>query len=231
MHVVGVDSCKGGWVAVLYDTDAASLSARAYLSFAALLDAYPDAEAIGVDIPIGLSEGKPRQCDVASRRILGPRRSSVFPAPDPRVLFEPTWWHAEARSRALTGKGISQQSFAICRKVLEVNWAMQWENQDRVFETHPEVGFWALAGRKPMEFRKTWPEGYWERLDLLEAAFGIPLWSLDEARNLARPAAPDDVLDATVAAWTARRVAEGIAERLPPDPSIDTRGLRIEMVY
>jgi predicted RNase H-like nuclease len=216
---------------MLYDTDAASLSARAYLSFAELLEAYADAEAIGVDIPIGLSGGKPRQCDTAARRVLEQRRLSVFPAPDPRVLFEPTWWHAEARSRKLTGKGISRQSFAICRKVLEVNWLMQWERQDRVFETHPEVGFWALAGRVPMEFRKTWPEGYEERRELLADALGIPIWDREEARTLAGPAAPDDVLDATVAAWTARRFAEGRAERLPAEPPIDARGLRLEIVY
>ncbi|MBW3631956.1 MAG: DUF429 domain-containing protein [Chloroflexi bacterium] len=131
----------------------------------------------------------------------------------------------------LTGKYISAQAFAICRKVAEVNWAMAWVEQDRVFEIHPEVSFWALAGGQPMQYRKTWPEGYAERRELLAEAFGIPISSREEAREAARPAAPDDLLDAVVAAWTARRVADGIAERLPPNPPVDRRGLRMEIVF
>jgi predicted RNase H-like nuclease len=231
MRVAGVDSCRGGWLAVTYDTDTGQLSPRAHLSFMALLESIPEAAAIAVDMPIGLSEDGPRRCDIEARKVLGPRRSSVFPAPDPRVLFAPTWWEAEQRSRALTGKGISRQSFAICRKVAEVNWAMQWESQARVFEVHPEVCFWALANRRPMTFRKTWPEGYDERVALLETAFAMPLWSREEARDVARPAAPDDLLDAVAGAWTARRLVEGVAERLPAEPAVDRRGLRMEIVF
>ncbi|MBW3631957.1 MAG: DUF429 domain-containing protein [Chloroflexi bacterium] len=92
MRVVGVDGCREGWVAVTWDTEARTpqeaLSARVHTSFMDLLDACQEAMAIGVDIPIGLSESEPRQCDIAARKVLGPRRSSVFPAPDPRVVFE-----------------------------------------------------------------------------------------------------------------------------------------------
>jgi predicted RNase H-like nuclease len=135
-----------------------------------------------------------------------------------------------ARSFELTGKYLSQQTFGVGRKVAEVNWAMLGENQDFIFEIHPEVSFWALAGR-PMQFRKTWTEGFDERRALLEEALAMPLWSREEARLLAGPAQPDDVLDADVAAWTARRQADGIAERFPLDPPIDARGLRMEIVY
>ena len=37
--------------------------------------------------------------------------------------------------------------------------------------------------------------------------------------------------DAVAAAWTARRVVEGVAERLPAEPAVDRRGLRMEMVF
>ena len=37
--------------------------------------------------------------------------------------------------------------------------------------------------------------------------------------------------DAVAAAWTARRVVEGVAERLPPAPAVDRLGLRMEMVF
>ncbi len=59
----------------------------------------------------------------------------------------------------------------------------------------------------------------------------MPRWPREAARDLARPAAPDDLLDAVAAAWTARRVVEGIAERLPAEPAMDRRGLRMEIVF
>ena len=88
-----------------------------------------------------------------------------------------------------------------------------------------------MAGGRPMAHAKGTPGGYEERRALLADVLGLAVWSRDEARAIARPAAPDDVLDATVAAWTARRWAEGTAGRLPPDPSLDARGLRMEIVY
>lgn len=231
MHVVGVDGCPGGWVAIAYDTAARTLTPRVHRSFPELLAAYPDATCIGVDIPIGLAEGEPRRCDVAARRVLGPRRSSVFPAPDPRVIDARTYEEALALSRSLTGAGISKQGFAIYPKVAEVNRAMTPALQSRVVEVHPEVGFWALAGERPMAHAKGTPEGYEERRALLVDELGVTIWTRDEARRVARPASPDDVLDAVVAAWTARRRADGRAGRLPPDPSVDAQGFRMEIVY
>jgi predicted RNase H-like nuclease len=232
VQVVGVDGCPGGWVAVVFDLETRALTPRFHGSFQQLLDAYQDAAAIGVDIPIGLSEGAPRACDVEARKVLLHRRSAVFPAPDPRVLFEPTYEDANAQSLVLTGKGISHQAFNICRKIAEVNWAMQRQDQERVFEVHPEVSFWALAGGRPMEFKKSRPEGYEERRTLLSNELGVPIWPLSDARSVARPASADDVLDATVAAWTAWRAADHRAKRLPGNgPARDARGLKMEIVY
>lgn len=87
------------------------------------------------------------------------------------------------------------------------------------------------AGGRPMAFSKGKPEGYRERQRLLAEALGVAIPSRAEAFKLARPAEPDDVLDAIVAAWTARRAAEGRAGKLPPDPLVDARGLRMEIVY
>ncbi len=158
MRVVGVDGCPGGWVAIEWDTEAKTLTPLVHTSIAALLEAHADAEAIGIDIPIGLAEGKPRGADVEARRVLEHRRSSVFPAPDPRLLDAANYAEAGTLSRSLTGKGLSKQSHAIFSKVAEVNRALTPEMQDRVFEVHPEVSFWALAGR-PMGHSKSKPEG------------------------------------------------------------------------
>jgi len=231
VRVVGVDGCPGGWVAIDFDTEARTLSPRVHPYFAELLAAYPDAACIGVDIPIGLAEGEPRCCDIEARRVLGPRKSSVFPAPDPRILTAPTYADALARARTLTGAGISKQGQAIYPKVLEVNWTLTPALQGRVVEVHPEVSFWALAGARPMAHHKGKAEGYEERRALLADELGIAVWLRDEAFVVARPAAPDDVLDATVAAWTAKRQADGHASRFPVVPQVDARGLLMEIVY
>lgn len=236
MLVVGVDGCPGGWVAVAYDKEAHTLTPTVHPSFADLLAAYPDAACIGVDIPIGLAQGEPRRCDVEARTPLGfPRRTSVFPAPDPRAIIPaitaPTYEKAVERVRSLTGSGMSIMAYSIYAKILEVNWTLTPALQGWVVEVHPEVSFWALGGGMPKTHHKSKPEGFEERRALLAAALGTTIPSRKEAFGLARPAAPDDILDAMVAAWTARRQAEGRAERLPADPSTDARGLRMEMVY
>ncbi len=230
MRVVGVDGCPGGWLAIEYDDEARSITPTIHRSFAELLAAYPTGTRIGVDIPIGLAQGEPRRCDVEARKVLGARRSSVFPAPDPRVVTAATYERASDLSRTFTGGGISQQAFAIFPKILEVNWAMTPALQDRVFEVHPEVSFWALAGR-PMEHSKATAEGFNERRELLMEALGVDIPERRAAGAWAKPAAADDVLDAIVAAWTARRHAIGTAGRLPGEPQIDARGIRLEIVH
>jgi predicted RNase H-like nuclease len=81
-----------------------------------------------------------------------------------------------------------------------------------VVEVHTEVSFAALAGA-PLAHRKASWAGAEERRALLAAA-GVHL-----GRDLgaAGAAAVDDVLDAAVVAWSARRVALGTA-RSHPDP-------------
>jgi predicted RNase H-like nuclease len=239
MRVVGVDGCPGGWVAVTWDTVDKTLVARVHPTFVEVLDVYQDAAALGVDIPIGLGEGQPRQCDLLARKAISPRGSCVFPAPDARLVealiqtnaSAHDFRHALSLARELTNKGISKQVFYICPKITEVNLAMTPELQQRVFEIHPEVSFWALAGKQPMVHKKRRQAGYDERAMLLEEKLDVTIWPRKEAFENARPAKPDDVLDAAVAAWTARRVSEDNAELLPTNPPIDRRGLRMAIVY
>jgi Protein of unknown function (DUF429) len=77
MKALGLDACRGKWLAVVLDEgrfDDARLASDA----AALVSAWPDAAAIGVDIPIGLPETPLREADRAAREFVGERRSSVF---------------------------------------------------------------------------------------------------------------------------------------------------------
>jgi predicted RNase H-like nuclease len=213
LRAVGVDGCRGGWLAVPLDGGEAVV----HPTFAALLRAEPDA-ALAVDVPIGLLDAGrtgDRACDKAARRLLGfPRRASVFPPPL-RVRLGATERPPE----------MGHQSFGILPKVREVDARMTPALQGRCVEAHPELAFTLLTGR-PMRHAKRTAEGKAGRRRALARVPGHPFARLPE---LPRGAAMDDLLDARVLAWTAGRVARGESLRVPEDPPVDSRGLRMEI--
>jgi predicted RNase H-like nuclease len=181
--------------------------------------------AVGVDIPIGLASGGYRQCDRAARALLGPRRSSVFPAPVRGVLRAETWEEALHGCRELAGHGLSRQAYGILAKVREADELLDPDVQRKVVEVHPEVSFTLLSG-SPMRHHKSSPLGRAERLASLERVFG----DVGEGSAARLPGArPDDVLDAYAVLWSARRFASAKATRLG-DGRRDSRGLRMEIV-
>ena len=225
--VGGLDGCAGGWVLVSSPVDARGRSSVLVVSdlvpVLAMIDT-GELAAAGIDIPIGLQDGDPRPCDIAARRMIGPRRSSVFPAPARSVLGAKTYDEACTRSVAVCGKSISRQGFGIVPKVASVDLVMTPARQDALFEVHPEVSFTAMAGR-PMTYYKARPEGRAERLALLRREFP----DLDQHAGTRLPGTnPDDVLDAFATAWSARRRLRGDHIQLGGD--LDERGLRMEIV-
>jgi predicted RNase H-like nuclease len=104
---------------------------------------------------------------------------------------------------------MSKQSYAIGAGIFEVDAALQ----DRVYEVHPEVCFAAMKG-EPLPYSKRSWNGLMERRRLL-AGVGIEI-----PDDLAGPGAipPADVLDAAAVAWSAQRIATGLAKALPESP-------------
>ena len=235
MVVAGLDGCRAGWVmATLTPGDAAqrapglAVSVIPRLADVAPLLADGRLVAAGIDIPIGLPERAPRACDVEARRLLGPRRSSVFPAPVRAVLATSSYEDACAASRAGSGKAISRQLFNIVPKIREADDVLRQAPTlaRSLFEMSPELSFTVLAGA-PMASNKRTAEGRAQRLAALRVAFG------EAAGRLAREpppagAARDDVLDALVGAWTASRRVAGA--HLALGGELDERGLRMEIV-
>jgi len=76
-----------------------------------------------------------------------------------------------------------------------------------------------------MKHRKKRVAGRQERQLLIAAAFGRGVFerAWDSLRGQA--VAPDDLADAFAAAWTASRIVDGRAERLPKAPQLDAEGL------
>jgi predicted RNase H-like nuclease len=259
---VGVDGCRGGWFSVGFTgggpgapgappEGAAEGPGPAHLGpvegWEAALD--PDVASLWarwgaraglvlVDIPVGLpDEGAERACDGEARRLLGPRRSSVFPAPCRAVLEAMDWAEASRVNRERTGRGLSRQSWHLVPKIRDVDALLhrRREARERLREAHPEVLLHALAGGRPMAYRKKLREGEEERLAVLERALGpsapLPrqILSAALAAHPRRLLARDDVVDAlagAVAAWIGRMGFR----TLPARPPRDGRGRPMEMV-
>jgi predicted RNase H-like nuclease len=221
--VLGVDAWKKGWVGVSVVDGRFSVALIAP-KIAELLYAFPNAAVAAVDIPIGLPTNLPRACDAAAAAFVGPRRSSVFPTP-PRAALEAATFHdALIASRRVLGIGISQQSYALGPKILEV--ALIAVVGDRIIEVHPEVCFRAMAGRALAFPKSTWA-GMKHRLDLLAGA-GIVL---PADLGVANAVGPADVIDAAAAAWSARRYLRGEAESVVNPPEVSAEGRQMTIWY
>jgi predicted RNase H-like nuclease len=98
-----------------------------------------------------------------------------------------------------------------------------------VYELHPEVSFAVLLGTpalapKTSRAASSPTHGMVERRRGLEAK-GI---SLDQfGGTAALRASVDDMLDAAVAAWTARRLARGQATSFPDPAPLDPSGRQV----
>ncbi len=226
--VIGVDGCRGGWLAVERRGDG-TVDAQLLTDLASLLRRVRCGKvaALAIDMPIGLLDQQPRSCDVEARRLLGPRRSSVFPAPVRDALAAEDYEDACRRSRSVSGKALSKQAFNLVPKIAEVDRLITPGDQDRVVEAHPECAFVRLAGT-PLESAKRTAEGQRLRerlLDGVDPALGRLVRAERE-----RGALPIlDVIDAAVLTVTADHVATGTERRLGTD--IDPRGLRAEIAY
>lgn len=202
--VAGVDGYRKGWVAVSLDPSG-DVQVSTHATFSEVLSLR--ARVIAVDIPIDPPGLGARPTDAAARAFVGgSRASSVFPTPPRAALEARTFAEAAEIARTITGKGISQQAFALGRKILEVHALA--EVDERVIEMHPEVSFCELAGGQLLESKHT-PEGLERRRALLAEAGIEPPGAF--------PGVPEaDLLDAAVGAWTAARYSAGTAEPVPP---------------
>ena len=212
--VLGVDGAAGGWLGVLL-LDGYFAGADLQPTIAALLGTFPDVTVIGVDIPIGLPVGRGRPADTAARAFVGPERaSSVFSTLPAEVLVAPTYAKAAEIAVRILGKSLSRQSYALGDRIFEV--AEIVGSDHRIMEVHPEVSFRALQG-EPLRYSKHSWSGIAERRTLLAAAGVLLPDNLPGGGH----AAPDDVVDAAIAAWSAMRVALGRSSTLPAGPSGD----------
>ena len=226
----GIDGCRAGWIVAGWDGTAWVLE-----RVEALADVVPlmrQQATVCIDMPIGLSVTGVRQCDAAARRLLGPRRSSVFPAPPRMALVDRPYAELNTASKRRFDRGLSKQAFYLLPKIRETEAllrgglcrAQEW------LETHPELCFTALNDGTPMQHNKKTDAGFRERIAVLERSLQYPIHSLvnrTQERTLRSQVLRDDLVDAMVCGVVAclptdRRMSVPVDE-----VEIDQVGLRM----
>jgi len=234
--VIGIDGCRAGWFAIIRRNGKWLFTLANTLSV--LLADYAEAERIFIDMPIGLADDSPRQCDQLARRLLSPyRHSSVFSTPVRDAVYAEDYATACRINARYTGSRITKQTWNICPKIREVDTFLRQHNnwQTRFYESHPEVAFYALNRQQPLSTRKKSDEGQEQRLALL-------LQEIEPARQLFTTAMQDyprnrlqadDILDAMVLAVMASRTErdDNNLVSLPELVERDRYGLPMRIVY
>lgn len=224
--VVGVDGARGGWVVAEYERSSGSCSLRFVEALASVADSLRggDITTAVIDMPIGLPLDGNRPADALARARLGPRRATFFPTPLRGVLDCGSWEEANERSRMVSGRGLSKQSWNLVPKILEVD--NEWTNELRetLVEGHPEITFSEMAG-SPLLAKKSTPEGERNRVELLSLHLtpDVPRL-LDDVPRAWRT----DAIDALALAWTADRSRTGTAIRLGGE--LDPLGRPMQLV-
>ena len=239
---LGLDGCRAGWVVVaarwrVGRPEAIDWQGRIVSSLADALAIWPEAATVAIDIPMGLTESGPRQCDRLGRALLPrARRSSIFPAPVRSALAGRTRAEADALHRQADGRGVAAQTFNLFPKIREVdNWLRtQPKWRGRIIEVHPEVVYTLWNEQGPLLGSKKTAEGQRQRAELIRARWGLaPLSqvraSLHDAGHRRADFAEDDLLDAFAVTGAAIRRTQGYALCWPDPPETDRFGLTMAL--
>lgn len=240
--VVGVDGCKGGWIAVSMAPGQKPVT-NIHETFLKLVDAYPTDALICVDMPIGLPDtaiAGGRGAESAARTVLNLRKSSVFSIPSRSAVFlelgpltpyelrkaARARTSAHARATSTPSTGVTFQAFSIFPKIREIDELLHADMtaRSRVFESHPEVAFCILNDQEEMQHPKKSKAGMTERRALL-ARLGLG----DEFVAQSPPAGSgaDDFLDACAMLFIAGRITRGEARPFPDPSGRDSHGIPI----
>ncbi len=218
MIVAGADVWKGKWVVVILDDGHFSRGFVA-ATFAEVVENLNDVAIIGVDIPIGLPTGADRRMsDIEARAFVGSRRSSVFFTPPAELLDCTSAAEANDLARRLNIPGIAAQTFALKKQILAVQPFA--ERDDRIYEVHPEVSFREACGEEVLWPKSSWNGQMVRRSILAERGIELP-----QILHELGGADPSDILDASIVAWSATRIARDSAKRFPE------HGFRISTIW
>lgn len=229
---VGVDGCKGGWVAAVIEQG--ELRIEKYGDISELIAKYPKFDNMLIDMVIGLPANQKQydnRPDSTARRLIAPRTSTIFAVPSRQAVYEETEEAQIKVNRSVLGKGLAKQTMAIIPKMRELDIFLSENDRYKnvIKESHPEVCFARLNGAVVMT-KKSEMHGLMERVQILSQFF--PNLSVDSIRVRAKElhCNRDDIVDAVCLAVTANLDLQGDTEVIPKDVMVDNHGLKMQMV-
>lgn len=226
---IGVDGCKGGWIASIYDKG--SFEIKKYASVEELVESNKNYNELLIDMVIGLQSNKDEvRPDNAARALIPGRTSTIFAVPARQAVYaENREAIREANKKAL-GKDLPAQAIAIIPKMRELDEFLQDnpEHKNRLKESHPEVCFSRLNGSVVMS-RKADGEGITERVGIIKQYMPeiTEEYIYQEAKRFKCNA--DDIVDSIVLCITANLEAQGKTDVIPEYVQEDITGLKMQM--
>lgn len=226
---IGVDGCKGGWIAAISDPD--GLRFEKHSSIEELVRGHSDFSECLIDMVIGLQEKKEDvRPDSFARHIINRRASTIFPAPCRQAVYADTVAQKYDLNQQILGKKFTPLTLGIMPKMRELDeFLNRYPMYKNVLkESHPEVCFSRLFGATVMT-RKSTAEGIGQRIDILSRYVPMDQKYLREKAKEFK-CNMDDLLDASCLAVTAALVQAGKWESIPAEPMKDARGLLMQMI-
>lgn len=241
--IAGVDGCRAGWIAVLWNIESGEWRFRFSPALAGIVDAAEQPHVVAVDMPTGFAdraERGGRPCERAARKLLPGKTSSVFATPCRAALAADTYAEASALNHASGPHGVrlTKQCYNLFPKMRELDALLQARPalRRRIFEAHPELAFMRMNGGRPVLVPKRKPEGQAVRQRLL-ARHGFAstgrVWATyrHDAGLRRSDAGPDDGLDAAAVCRTALLIHRTEAAHLPDSIARDCHGLPMAIWY
>jgi predicted RNase H-like nuclease len=194
-----------------------------------VVDFRPKFDAAAINIPLGFpDEPTPHEsfgsCEDEAREMIGwPRRVALRPIPSRAAL------NAKTRAEALALEPwLTTYDFRRFRWLIQAANVFQPFHQRSFYSASPELSFTLLNEDQPLRSSPFHEDGVLERMALIRN-------KLPGAEELITQVPPDGagqwhVMNAVALLWTARRASGRAMNRLPMDPTWDTKGLRVELV-
>ena len=228
---VGIDWMKPYWLAVEFHGDQITVRKLAHIS--GINNHYLEADAVLIDIPVGIPENPEEDAHRPDREARGylpaERKPTIFPVPCRRAIGIREYAVASAENERILGRKLTSQSHGFAKMVLQVDDFLardtRWKN--RLVESHPEVVFQMLNDGKGLKYSKHTAEGLTERIAILQR------YGIDPVSLLAEfaPKQHEDVLDALCLALSAKLGCENGFHTIPETPACDSRGIKMQMVF
>ena len=226
---VGIDGCRGGWIAAVISDGMLSLHKFADLN--ELTEKLPFDSCL-IDMVIGLrgNEQQIRPDDMA-RKILKGKAYTIFTSPCRKAVYGETKEERRKANVRVLHKKLPIQTDAIIPKMREVDEFLQANSQYKnvIQESHPEVCFARLNGSVLMTSKHD-SHGIRERAAVIGKYLPEVTEGWISSRSRALKCKKDDIVDSICLAVTANLMLQGRTETIPPEPEADDTGLLMQMV-